>query len=542
MPRTKKTKYYESESEDGAPPPKKGRQPVATNGDYSESEDEDEAHAPQKSGKVVSTWGSKVIYKSDSEASITDAGEIDDEGDSDYGSSKKKKSTPAKKSPKKKTPAKKSSKKTPAKKSPAKKTPAKKTPAKKSPKKTPAKKGSAKKTPSSARTLASVRRQSKVNYADSASEEEEESASEEEEESESEDEVPIKRGKKGAKGKPQKKAAPPKKKSPQHPPVGEMIIAAIKALRDNPRKGSSLSAIKGYMGEEWGINIQSYSGKIKKAMQAGIEKEFIIQTKGKGMSGRFTVPGLKARKKKRKNNLTKKYDEDEVEYQPQKTQREEDKVKTEQEIEERRQELKSEAVRKELEKASRPKKPAPPKKTEWEVEMITRMKVLEEETYYKVKWEGSKVETWEPEDNLYGAQDAIDNFLLEEKSRISMLEKMKKEREESGEYEVARILEVANPENERKREFLVRWKFCGPDDDTWEPEENLNCPELIEKFMEKWQKSIPMEKSLREAPKKTERLEYAANTKSGRRVAKKHDNRTGKRSGFRVTYYDCDED
>ena len=51
-----------------------------------------------------------------------------------------------------------------------------------------------------------------------------------------------------------------------------------------------------------------------------------------------------------------------------------------------------------------------------------------------------------------------------------------------------------------------------------------------------------MEKSLREAPKKTERLEYAANTKSGRRVAKKHDNRTGKRSGFRVTYYDCDED
>ena len=71
------------------------------------------------------------------------------------------------------------------------------------------------------------------------------SESEEEEESESEDEVPIKRGKKGAKGKPQKKAPPPKKKTPQHPPVGEMIIAAIKGLRDNPRKGSSLAAIKG---------------------------------------------------------------------------------------------------------------------------------------------------------------------------------------------------------------------------------------------------------------------------------------------------------
>merc|ERR1712045_577181 len=159
--------------------------------------------------------------------------------------------------------------------------------------------GSAKKkTPASARTLASVRRQSKVNYADSPSEDEEESESEEEEEeSESEDEVPIKRGKKGAKGKPQKKAAPPKRKTPQHPPVGEMIIAAIKALRDHPRKGSSMAAIKGYMGEEWGINIQSYAVKIKKAVQAGIEKEFIIQTKGKGLNGRFTVPGLKARKK-----------------------------------------------------------------------------------------------------------------------------------------------------------------------------------------------------------------------------------------------------
>merc|ERR1712072_1603371 len=205
--------------------------------------------------------------------------------------------------------------------------PAKKTPAKK----TPAKKGSAKKkTPASDRTLASVRRQSKVNYNDSPSEDEEESESEEEG-SESEDEVPIKRGKKGAKGKPQKKAPPPKKpKTPQHPPVGEMIIAAIKGLRDNPRKGSSLAAIKGYMGEEWGINIKSYAAKIKKAFEAGIEKEFIIQTKGKGMNGRFTVPGLKAKKKRKKNALTKKFDEDEVEYVAPKTQRDEARERAEQ--------------------------------------------------------------------------------------------------------------------------------------------------------------------------------------------------------------------
>ena len=108
---------------------------------------------------------------------------------------------------------------------------------------------------------------------------------------------------------------------------------------------------------------------------------------------------------------------------------------------------------------------------------------------------------------------------------------------------MSRILDVENPENARKRTFLVRWKFCGPDDDTWEPEENLNCPELIEKFMEKWQKSIPNEKTLREAPKKIERLidVLPDPQKKSRRVVK-HDNRSGKRSGFRVTYYDMDED
>ena len=129
------------------------------------------------------------------------------------------------------------------------------------------------------------------------------------------------------------------------------------------------------MGEEWGINIKSYAAKIKKAFEAGIEKEFIIQTKGKGMNGRFTVPGLKAKKKRKKNALTKKFDEDEVEYVAPRTQRDEARERAEQELEERRQEIKSEEVRKELEKASRPKKPAPPKKTEWEVEMITKMKV-----------------------------------------------------------------------------------------------------------------------------------------------------------------------
>ena len=44
--------------------------------------------------------------------------------------------------------------------------------------------------------------------------------------------------------------------------------------------------------------------------------------------------------------------------------------------------------------------------------------IVGEETYYKVKWIGSKKETWEPEENMIGCQDAIDNFLVEEKTRL----------------------------------------------------------------------------------------------------------------------------
>ena len=84
------------------------------------------------------------------------------------------------------------------------------------------------------------------------------------------------------------------------------------------------------------------------------------------------------------------------------------------------------------------------------------MKVTEEETYYKVKWLGSSKMTWEPEEHLRGCQDAIDNFLIEEKTRIREEEMKKKKLEEmreEGTFEVSRILSV---EIDAKGEFL----FC----------------------------------------------------------------------------------
>ena len=82
-----------------------------------------------------------------------------------------------------------------------------------------------------------------------------------------------------------------------------------------------------------------------------------------------------------------------------------------------------------------------------------------------------------------------------------------------------------------KREFMIRWVGHGPADDSWEPEENLDCPDLIDKFMGKWQNAIEFEgKQLREAPKRVARLNFS----SSHRVSKRN-------QGFRVTYEDMDE-
>jgi len=530
MVRSKVTqkRYYESGSEE-------------------ESEDDYASRPPaKKKGKASTQKVSqprKIIYKDDfSDNSLSDPEEVDD--DSDFGA-------PAKKSPKKKPTPKKSKKVVSKKKTPVKpslkkgsKTPAKKTPAKKSPSK------SAKKaTNGSANGRHSGRKQSRKSYSyssdededeDESDEEEEEDSDQSEEESDSEvEEVYVKKGKKG------KKAPPPKKskkvikkpKKPSHPPVGEMFTTAIKRLRDNPRKGSSIAAIKGFMAEEWGLYIQDFAPKIKKFVTSAVASGEVIQTKGKGVSGRFTVPGLKMKKKKRKNNLTKKWDEDEVEYVAKKSARDEEREAAEKEMEEKRQQRMEEAVRKELEKANQPKKVVQ-RKTEWEVEMIKGVKITEEETFYKVKWFGSSKMTWEPEENLRGCRDAIENFEIEEKTRIREEERRKKEMEENGTYEVSKILDVQFVDG-GKREFLVRWKYCKANEDTWEPEDNLGDSEdLIAKFMDRYNQTHGehvSEKTLREGPKQIERLTYTMKDIKGKSRKKAGWN------GTRMTYYGMDD-
>merc|ERR1719362_1873002 len=85
---------------------------------------------------------------------------------------------------------------------------------------------------------------------------------------------------------------PPKKikkvKKPSHPPVGEMFVTAIKRLKDHPRKGSSMAAIKGFMAEEWRLVIPDYAKKIKNFVLEAVEDGEVIQTKGKGLLWRLS--------------------------------------------------------------------------------------------------------------------------------------------------------------------------------------------------------------------------------------------------------------
>lgn len=102
------------------------------------------------------------------------------------------------------------------------------------------------------------------------------------------------------------------------------------------------------------------------------------------------------------------------------------------------------------------------------------------------------------------------------------------------EYEVQRILDVRKKKN-GTREFLVHWKGWSSRFDSWEPEDNLNCNDLIEDFDSKLSKAKnSTQKELRIAPKATKHF-----TSSNRRAGGV---RASKRAGGkeRVTYFDAD--
>lgn len=87
-----------------------------------------------------------------------------------------------------------------------------------------------------------------------------------------------------------------------------------------------------------------------------------------------------------------------------------------------------------------------------------------------------------------------------------------------------KVLDVYIHRN-NKREFLIRWKGYSSKSDSWEPEENLDCKDLIERFMEKvdQMKNVSL-KELRPVRSQTQRFTLMTQG-SARRLSKRNPNK-----------------
>lgn len=218
---------------------------------------------------------------------------------------------------------------------------------------------------------------------------------------------------------------------------------------------------------------------------------------------------------------------------------------------------------------------------EYEVEKIVGHRTIKGRRQFLVRWKGygKDSDTWEQEKDL-NCPKLIEDFLGEEaetdimksegmesekspksvKAKASKMEKKKEIKKSKNnnkgqsilseeehdsenalvnednqkEFEVDKILEVRFKKN-KKRVFLIRWKGFSPADDTWEPEENLNCPDLISKFMEKVEKAKTADmRELRTNPSHTKRYTLSTHD-TGRRLSRRNMDKQ------RATYHECDE-
>ena len=55
-----------------------------------------------------------------------------------------------------------------------------------------------------------------------------------------------------------------------------------------------------------------------------------------------------------------------------------------------------------------------------------------------------------------------------------------------------------------------RWKGHGEESDTWEAENDLNCKDMMEKFISRWEKRKEVdERELRQNPKRTAKMLFS---------------------------------
>lgn len=97
-----------------------------------------------------------------------------------------------------------------------------------------------------------------------------------------------------------KKASRKPKKPAAHPPVAQMVNAAIAALKE--RKGSSLASIKKYIAANYKCDVQKLAPFIRRYVKKAVTDGKLVQKTGTGASGSFRLGAAakKAPKKKAK--------------------------------------------------------------------------------------------------------------------------------------------------------------------------------------------------------------------------------------------------
>ncbi|KAF0750409.1 histone H1A, sperm-like [Aphis craccivora] len=91
---------------------------------------------------------------------------------------------------------------------------------------------------------------------------------------------------------PKKKPATNKSSAaPTHPSTAVMVVAAITGLKE--KKGSSLSAIKKYMANNYKVDTSRLAPFIRKFLKAAVVKGSLVQTNGNGAMGHFKLPVVK---------------------------------------------------------------------------------------------------------------------------------------------------------------------------------------------------------------------------------------------------------
>ncbi|ALC49479.1 CG8289 [Drosophila busckii] len=165
----------------------------------------------------------------------------------------------------------------------------------------------------------------------------------------------------------------------------------------------------------------------------------------------------------------------------------------------------------------------PDEDKEYEVEAIIGHKTQRGESYFLVHWKGydKDADSWEPEAEL-NCDDLIQEYRKKTSNKrksstgnksepavkgVRGRKPMKKVESDPGkEWVVERIVDFVN-DDDHGGLYRIRWKGFTAKDDTWEPETNLSCNALIEKFKKNMdsQRNVDV-KHLRESPKKTKRL------------------------------------